>query len=35
MNDQGSDARNAVSTMNAAMGTALAFPFGPGVIPWC
>ena len=33
MNDQGSDARNPVSTLNAAIGTALAFPFGPGVIP--
>jgi len=38
MDDHGSAQHNPVSTLNSAIGTALALPFGPGVIavliPW-
>jgi protein-S-isoprenylcysteine O-methyltransferase Ste14 len=33
MDNPGPEERNPVSTLNSAIGTALAFPFGPGVIP--
>jgi protein-S-isoprenylcysteine O-methyltransferase Ste14 len=33
VNNQRSGERHPVSTLNAAIGTALAFPFGPGVVP--
>ncbi len=33
MDNQGSAEHNPVSALNSAIGTALAFPFGPGVIP--
>jgi hypothetical protein len=33
MDNQGAAQHNSISTLNSAIGTALAFPFGPGVLP--